>query len=192
MFLKPDNSDYWNIINPIEFNQLLKGNPQIDLTFQETQAIQFVASQISQRYKTDMIFEAFQVFNLSNTYYPNDRVYTASTSGNTYYYNINSSTTGITNIDITDSSTWKLGDNRNLVLVKYILDIVIYNIMKTCNYRNQQDLRIQSYNEAIAFFNLIAEGKRNIDLPEVDAKNQEGYALRWGSDKPRTNNFFWS
>ena len=99
-----------------------------------------------------------------------------------------------------DATKWKQGDNRNQLIVMYLLDIVINHLFATVNPRNIPDLRKERYDGnnamqnggAIAWLKRCASGDVTDDLPQI--LPQQGMSIRWGNSNGgtiKTSNQLW-
>lgn len=98
-----------------------------------------------------------------------------------------------------DNTKWTQGDNRNQLIVMYLLDITLYHLHARINPRNVPDLRKDRYDGnretqtlgAIGWLKKIAKGDINADLPNI--LPQQGLSIRWGNgdgSTTRTSNFY--
>ena len=78
-------------------------------------------------------------------------------------------------------TAWTMGDNRNLTIVKCVIDIVLYDIHSIINPRNIPALRKDRYDSVMIFLDNVVNGKMNLDLIQYNA--QQGYKLRAGSNQ---------
>jgi len=99
-----------------------------------------------------------------------------------------------------DATKWTQGDNRNALIVQYLLDITLYHLHSRINPRNIPDLRKERYNGndpmdrggAIGYLKAVASGDVNCDLPTIDPS--QGLSIRWGNvdgSTTRTSNKYW-
>lgn len=99
-----------------------------------------------------------------------------------------------------DATKWTLGDNRNALIVQYLLDITLYHLHSRINPRNIPDLRKERYNGndpmdrggAIGWLKAVASGSINADLPTIDPT--QGLSIRWGNangSTTRSSNMYW-
>jgi hypothetical protein len=87
----------------------------------------------------------------------------------------------------TDVTKWTLGDNRNPLIVQYLLDITLYHLHSRINPRNIPDLRKERYNGndpmdrggAIGWLKKVASSDLTADLPTIDPS--QGVSIRWGN-----------
>lgn len=98
-----------------------------------------------------------------------------------------------------DANFWTQGDNRNQLIVMYLLDITLNHLHTRINPRNIPDLRKERYDGnnalqtggAIGWLKKIAKGDINADLPNI--LPQQGLSIRWGNGDgttTRTSNFY--
>lgn len=90
-------------------------------------------------------------------------------------------TTGVLPI----AAPWKFSDNRDLTLIRIVIDVVLYDIHSIINPRNIPQLRTDRYNSVVEFLKEVVNGKMNMDLPVYGAS--KGYRLRAGSRPPFNN-----
>lgn len=99
-----------------------------------------------------------------------------------------------------DVTKWTQGDNRNALIVQYLLDITLYHLHSRINPRNIPDLRKERYNGndpmdrggAIGYLKAVASGDITCDLPTIDPS--QGLSIRWGNvdgSTTRTSNKYW-
>jgi hypothetical protein len=99
-----------------------------------------------------------------------------------------------------DATKWTQGDNRNQLVIMYLLDIVINHLFATVNPRNIPDLRKERYDGnnamqnggAIAWLKRCASGDVTADLPQI--LPQQGMSIRWGNSNGgtiKTSNQLW-
>ena len=93
----------------------------------------------------------------------------------------------VTGVNPSDATKWTYGDNRNMMIVKCTITIVLYHIHRLINPRNIPAVRESDYTNCIAFLKDIARGKANMDLPTYTA--QTGYMLRAGSNEAYNNTY---
>ena len=95
-----------------------------------------------------------------------------------------------------DTSVWTAGDNRNPLIVTYLLDMVIYHLLSRMP-RNFSDVRKERYDGnspnqtggAIGWLKRVAKGDDNADLPEIIVEPQ--LRIIHGSAKVKQRNFLW-
>lgn len=82
---------------------------------------------------------------------------------------------------------WVQGDNRNALIVQYLLDIVLYNITARLSPRAIPQLRYERYQAnnyesggAIGWLKMVSAGDVNADLPEIILP--QGISIVWGSN----------
>lgn len=135
--------------------------------------------------------------------YTNFHIYTctAATDGtqdptNTSYWTDNG-LYSITGIKPTDATKWTQGDNRNALLVTFMIDISLYHLHSRINPRNIPELRMIRYDGngqnqtggAIGWLKRVASGDINADLPELLIATRN-YSIMYGSAAPKSTNTF--
>jgi hypothetical protein len=92
-----------------------------------------------------------------------------------------------------ETAYWTMGDNRNQLIVMYLIDITLYHLHSRINPRNIPDLRSIRYDGnnatqnggAIAWLKRVAGGELNADLPEI--LPVQSNSIQWGSNTKNTN-----
>lgn len=81
------------------------------------------------------------------------------------------------------------GDSRNATIVMLYVDIVLYHAHSRINPGQVPQLRIDRYNEAKSWLEMVAAGKLKPNLPEVADADGDGVGvketMRFGSLTPR-------
>ena len=76
----------------------------------------------------------------------------------------------------------KTGDDRNSLIVMYLIDITLYHLHSNISPRNVPELRAIRYEAAIDWLNKVAAGKLNPDIPLREDESNENYAFLGGSN----------
>jgi hypothetical protein len=93
-----------------------------------------------------------------------------------------------------DNTTyWTKGDNRNQLILMYLIDITLYHLHARINPRNTPELRMIRYDGnnpmqnggAIAWLKRVAGGELTANLPIILA--EQGNSIRYGSNIKNTN-----
>lgn len=92
---------------------------------------------------------------------------------------------------------WTKGDNRNPLIVRYLLDIARYHFERSIPAANVSDLVKEAYNGntdkdssgAIGWLNKVASGKINADLPKILPST--GLAISYGNSREAQDNQLW-
>lgn len=95
-----------------------------------------------------------------------------------------------------DDTKWTQGDNRNQLIVMYLLDITLNHLHARINQRNIPDLRKERYDGnnatqnggAIAWLKRVASGDITADLPQI--LTEQGLSIRYGSSIPKQSNTY--
>lgn len=98
----------------------------------------------------------------------------------------------------TDSYEWTLGDNRNQLIVRFLLDITLYHFMRSVPARAIPDHIKEAYNGnsaqetggAIGWLKNVAKGMVNADLPELVATTPN-YSIMHGQARDKQDNQLW-
>jgi hypothetical protein len=92
---------------------------------------------------------------------------------------------------------WTKGDNRNPLIVRYLLDITRYHFERSIPARNVSDLIKEAYNGnspqelggAIGWLKRVASGKDNASLPEI--LPIQGLSISYGNSRKSQDNQLW-
>lgn len=85
-----------------------------------------------------------------------------------------------------DDANWTQGDNRNKLLIRHLIDIVVYELHARINPRNVPVIRIDRHDQAIEWLDAVSKGKISTRLPlKVDEDGESVKSIRWGGS-PRT------
>lgn len=88
----------------------------------------------------------------------------------------------------TDTTKWTAGDNRNMQLVNYCIDVALYTVHSRIAPRNIPELRVKRYDDVIKWLTNVAQGKTvTAALPLIQPL--QGRRIRWGGDVRRSNNY---
>lgn len=96
-----------------------------------------------------------------------------------------------------DTTYWTKGDNRNPLIVRYLLDISAYHFMRAVPARGIPEHIKEAYNGndpmdrggAIGWLKRVASGEINADLPEIIVT--QGLAISYGNSRTKQDNFLW-
>lgn len=87
-----------------------------------------------------------------------------------------------------DITIWTQGDNRNQLIVLYLVDITLYHLHARIQPNNVPDIRkirydgngdLEKAHSAIRWLRECGNGHINADLPNIDP--QQGMSIRWGN-----------
>jgi hypothetical protein len=87
----------------------------------------------------------------------------------------------------TDTSKWTAGDNRNPLIVMYMIDVTLYHVLSRIAPRNIPPLRIDRYNAAVTALKEINDGARMTDIPLVQPETYKRFML---GGNVRRNNYY--
>ena len=79
------------------------------------------------------------------------------------------------------NASWTFGDNRNMSIVRTVIDLSLFDLHNTINPRNIPALRKTNYDNAIKYLDALMSGMLNPVLPGYGA--QKGYKIRFGSNE---------
>lgn len=138
-------------------------------------------------------YNATTSYIVGNTVWYNDVVYTCTTACK----NILPTTAGFWTAGATytvtatfpdDTTKWIQGDNRNQLIVLYLVDITLYHLHARIQPNNVPDIRkirydgngdLEKAHSAIRWLRECGNGHINADLPNIDP--QQGMSIRWGN-----------
>lgn len=95
------------------------------------------------------------------------------------------------------SYEWTLGDNRNALLVRFLLDITAYHFMRSVPARAIPDHIKEAYNGnspddrggALGWLKNVAKGNISADLPEIYSTPL--YSIAHGQSRDKQDNLLW-
>lgn len=96
----------------------------------------------------------------------------------------------MTNIINTNTTYWAALDNRYPLFVEIAMDLTLYNLYARINPRNIPDLRKERNREALDQLDAWASGTDTAEVMEINAPDQVGNSIRWGSALDKQANFF--
>lgn len=107
------------------------------------------------------------------------------TDNETLYYSIGTMSGFYPN----DTTYWIRGDNRNQLILMYMIDMTLYHLHSRINPRNVPDIRVVRYDGngpnqtggAIGWLKKVMSGEISPDLPEP-TDNEDNLSIVWGSD----------
>lgn len=77
----------------------------------------------------------------------------------------------------------KTAEDRNPVILMYMIDIILYHIHSNISPRNIPELRGIRYEAAINWLKMVAKGTLNPDLPTKEDDNAEYFTNLGGNTK---------
>lgn len=82
------------------------------------------------------------------------------------------------------------GDDRNIAVIMYLIDIAIYHLYSKASARVMPEFRKDRYHAAMEWLRLASLGKINPDLPEViDPDDQDNYTGSVGGNEKRWGDY---
>lgn len=96
-----------------------------------------------------------------------------------------------TKVTVTINSTyWQLLDTRYPLFVEIAMDLTLYNLHARINPRNIPELRKERNREALDQLDAWASGTDTAEVMQINADDQVGFSIRYGSSIEKQNNFF--
>lgn len=89
----------------------------------------------------------------------------------------------------TNTTFWKVGDNRNQQVVTYLTDIILYHIHSRIAPRNIPELRVKRYDDAIKWLKNCATGE-DITAGIELLQPTQGLRTRYGGSNPKNINTY--
>ncbi len=89
----------------------------------------------------------------------------------------------------TDEDIWKEFDPREDLLVNYATDITLFYLHKKINPRKIPELRIDLYNQAKEWLEMVKENNITPDLPKPIDIKKDVDTIRWGSS-PQKGHYY--
>lgn len=87
----------------------------------------------------------------------------------------------------TNEAFWTAGDNRNPQMVNYCIDICLYHLHSRISPRNIPELRINRYDDAIAWLKKASKGDITASLPLIQPRS--GSRIRYGGPVKNINQY---
>ncbi len=86
---------------------------------------------------------------------------------------------------------WEIGDDRNQVVIMYLVDLIIYHLHTSINPRNIPELRGIRYDAAITWLRAVSIGELEPNLPKLkDADgNETNLAISFDSKLKQFNDW---
>lgn len=81
------------------------------------------------------------------------------------------------------------GTDRNPIIVQFMVDITLYLLHKRINPNQIPTLRMDEYDEAIKWLEMVSKGKLSPDLPELPNDEGNSGVVSYGSNTKRTHNW---
>lgn len=89
----------------------------------------------------------------------------------------------------TDTTVWKIGDNRNQQLVNYCIDIMLYHTHSRIAPRNIPELRVKRYDDAVYWLKQCATGE-DITAGLTLLQPTQGLRTRYGGSNSKNINTY--
>jgi hypothetical protein len=182
--------DYFILIDSEDLNVVTYSADEgttADLIIEETEAnvIQEISSYLSGRYDVAKIF--FQTGEPldGETLNAGDFFFKA---GKYYKALVDTSAEDL----LTDETKFKIGDTRNALIKRQVIDIVLYELHSRINPRNIPEFRIQRRDDAIGWLKLVQNPRNNVDadfLPVKVFEPKTGNDISWNSKKKLTHDY---
>lgn len=92
-------------------------------------------------------------------------------------------------IEIDNVLNWTSGDTRSALILRFLIDVVLYEIHCRINPRNIPEHRIQRRDDAIKWLKGCADPRGNINpnLPLVDHGDKKGVDIVWNSNEKQSH-----
>lgn len=91
--------------------------------------------------------------------------------------------------EIDDVDFWKSGDTRNALALRYLVDIILYEIHCRINPRNIPEHRIQRRDDAVKWLKAVSDPRNNVNpnFPEKDFGDKSGTDITWNSNEKQSH-----
>lgn len=85
---------------------------------------------------------------------------------------------------IDDVTAWKKGDTRDPLALRYLIDVILYEIHCRINPRNIPEHRLNRRDDAIRWLKSVADPRNNVNpnFPEQVFDDQKGTDVSWGGN----------
>jgi len=86
---------------------------------------------------------------------------------------------------------WEIGDDRNQVVIMYLVDLIIYHLHTSVNPRNIPELRGIRYDAAITWLRAVNVGELEPNLPKLidEDGNETNLAIESDSKRKQENDW---
>lgn len=90
-----------------------------------------------------------------------------------------------------DNTLFTFGDTRKQLIIRYLIDITVYELHSRINPRNVPDLRLDRRGDAITWLVKVAKIRNEIspDLPLKILEDQKGLDISWGTIDTTRNRY---
>ena len=177
------DSDYLRQIKQNVLDQILNDDLTLLLEVEKSSILE-MSGYIGIRYDREQIFAVINDYDNAISYSLDARV---RYNGTLYYVIAENGTTPGALPDATPSE-YSEGDTRNPLIVRMLIDMVLYQISKRTNPRNIPELRVDAYNEAKTMLVEINKGEvMGFDLPYNTANATFSETIVTGNSNPNTD-----
>lgn len=164
--------DYLPVIRQ-DIRNIVTQNDSKTLSKAVGNAISYVQDHLRNTYDLDAIFISINAYSNSATYSEGDYVHS-----NWEIYKAKVDSPGA----LTNNDDWEKGDPRNQRLVEVIVDIAVYNMHSRLTPSNIPQIRIERYESATSWCEMVLKNQLNPGLPKLTA-NESGIYLFGSNDK---------
>lgn len=171
-FLTQD--DITAAIREDQLNTIIDSDTKILKSAEKTAVIQ-IKSKIGSRYDMAVVFPAIGTWKETSNYLVGNYTYY---NGKIYLCLVDN--TGMSPA-INTNDEWLEDDPRNQLLVTFCVDITLFHIHSRINRRKIPTLRVERYNEALEWLDMVKIGDETPDLPLLEG---EGHDIPYGSEDP--------
>jgi len=90
---------------------------------------------------------------------------------------------------LNDDDFWTAGDSRSALILRFLIDVVLYEIHCRINPRNIPEHRINRRDDAIKWLKGCADprGNMNPNLPLADQDDKHGVDISWNSNEKQSH-----
>jgi len=91
--------------------------------------------------------------------------------------------------EIGDASKWTAGDTRDPLILRFLIDVILYEIHCRINPRNIPQHRINRRDDAIDWLKKVADPRNNVNpnFPEKTFDENKGLDIVFGSNKKQSH-----
>lgn len=85
---------------------------------------------------------------------------------------------------VSNTTNWQIGDTRDPLIVRYFIDISIYELHCRVNPRNIPEHRLQRRDDAVKWLKMVSDPRNNINpnFPERTFDDKKGLDVSWNSN----------
>lgn len=98
----------------------------------------------------------------------------------------------IAGVEIDETASWTAGDTRNALIVRFMLDLIVYELHCRINPKNVPESRLIRRDDAIRWLKAVADPRNNMnpDFPLRDHGTDKGNDISFGSNTKAVTHYY--